>query len=210
MACFADINVSQGSVATYARCDGRWDFWYPFNCKFTKESCSEKILKSLKNWQNYDRKSVAPFLAHPVYYLVFFQSTSYPSEGHHQFFWQIQWRHEGTRRRHPSLHFACTSDSAFHQNHLTVNIGCNSKSFESGHAILLMHTLVHWMKYRLRPAGYCTVVTGGPSHLQPHVTVKRHGRGVFWDMRTHRLTYRVQTRTLIAVFRTAMNEVIKW
>ena len=38
MAGFADINVSQGSVETYARCG--W-FWYPFNCKFTKESSSE-------------------------------------------------------------------------------------------------------------------------------------------------------------------------
>ena len=37
MACFADINVSQGSVATYAR-----------NGKFTKESSTEKFLKSIK------------------------------------------------------------------------------------------------------------------------------------------------------------------
>ena len=49
MACFADINVSQGSVATYAR-----------NGKFTKESSSEKFLKSIKIWQNYDDESVAP------------------------------------------------------------------------------------------------------------------------------------------------------
>jgi len=41
MACFADVNVSQGSVATYARCD-------LFNFKFTKESSSEKILKSVE------------------------------------------------------------------------------------------------------------------------------------------------------------------
>jgi len=31
MACFADINVSQGSVA----CKVRWDFEYPFYYKFT-------------------------------------------------------------------------------------------------------------------------------------------------------------------------------
>jgi len=36
-ACFADVNVSQGSVATYARCGGIF--------KFTKESSDEKILK---------------------------------------------------------------------------------------------------------------------------------------------------------------------
>jgi len=47
MAYFADVNVSQGSVATYTRCDGI--FWYPFNCKFTKESSSEKkILNQLR------------------------------------------------------------------------------------------------------------------------------------------------------------------
>jgi len=37
MACFADINVSQGSVATYASCGGIVNIFY---CKFTKESCS--------------------------------------------------------------------------------------------------------------------------------------------------------------------------
>ena len=51
MACFADINVSQGSVARYARCGGI--FWYPLNCKFTKESSSESFCKLVKNWQNY-------------------------------------------------------------------------------------------------------------------------------------------------------------
>ena len=43
MSCFADISVSQGSVATYARCGGI------YNCKFTEESYSEKILNSIKN-----------------------------------------------------------------------------------------------------------------------------------------------------------------
>jgi len=33
-ACFADINASQGSVATYARCGGIFST-HPFNCKFT-------------------------------------------------------------------------------------------------------------------------------------------------------------------------------
>ena len=41
MACFADISVSQGSVATYARYGGI--FLHPFNCKFTKESSSDKF-----------------------------------------------------------------------------------------------------------------------------------------------------------------------
>ena len=31
MACFADINVSQGSVATYARCDGVFNIHLPAN-----------------------------------------------------------------------------------------------------------------------------------------------------------------------------------
>jgi len=41
MACFADINVLQGSVAT---CKDGWDFYYAFYCKFT----SEKNCKSVK------------------------------------------------------------------------------------------------------------------------------------------------------------------
>jgi len=43
MACFADINVSQGSVATYARCRGI--FLYPFNNKFTMEFSSDIFKK---------------------------------------------------------------------------------------------------------------------------------------------------------------------
>ena len=41
MACYADINVSQGSVATYVRLGGIFN---AFNCKFTKESSSEQNL----------------------------------------------------------------------------------------------------------------------------------------------------------------------
>ena len=59
MACFADVNVSQGSVATYAKCGGI--FWYPFNCKFTWECFSKKFCKSVKIWQNYGHESVVPF-----------------------------------------------------------------------------------------------------------------------------------------------------
>ena len=40
MSCFADTNVAQGSVATYAVL---WGFQYPFNYKYTKESSSEKF-----------------------------------------------------------------------------------------------------------------------------------------------------------------------
>ena len=42
MACFGDINVSQGSVAAYARCGGIFDIHLTANCKFTEESSSEK------------------------------------------------------------------------------------------------------------------------------------------------------------------------
>jgi len=63
MACFGDINVSQGSVAAYARCSGIFDIHLTANCKFTEESSSEKILISVKNWQNYGHESVAPFFA---------------------------------------------------------------------------------------------------------------------------------------------------
>ena len=58
MACFGEFNVSQGSVATYARC--------PFNCKFTKESSSDNFL-SVKIRQNYGHESVAPFLKPTLY-----------------------------------------------------------------------------------------------------------------------------------------------
>jgi len=64
MACFADINVLLGSVATCARCGGI--FKNPFNCKFTKESSSEKNFNRLR----IDRIMVVSlwprFLAHSV------------------------------------------------------------------------------------------------------------------------------------------------
>jgi len=52
MACFADINVSQGSVATYAKCGEMFNIWN-FFCK------------SVKIWQNYVHESVAPFFGPP-------------------------------------------------------------------------------------------------------------------------------------------------
>ena len=54
MACFADINVSQGSVATCAKCGGIFN---------TKESSSEIV----KIWQNYGHESVAPFFLPTLY-----------------------------------------------------------------------------------------------------------------------------------------------
>ena len=62
MACFAVINVSQGSVE---HTQDAMDVQYPFNCKFTKKSSSEKNCKSVKIWQNYGHESVAPFLGPP-------------------------------------------------------------------------------------------------------------------------------------------------
>ena len=59
MACFADINVSQGSVATYARCDGIFDINLTGNLPGNLPV--RTILKSVKNWQNYGHESVAPF-----------------------------------------------------------------------------------------------------------------------------------------------------
>ena len=49
MACFADMNVSRGSVATYARCGGILK--YPFNYKRTKELSSDFFL----NLSRFDR-----------------------------------------------------------------------------------------------------------------------------------------------------------
>ena len=47
MACFADINVSQGSVATYTRCDGIFDINLTAN--LPRNLPVKKILKSVKN-----------------------------------------------------------------------------------------------------------------------------------------------------------------
>ena len=64
MACFVDINVSQGSVATYARRGGFLDIHLTANLpgNLPVKNC----FKSIKNWQNYGHESVAAFLAHPV------------------------------------------------------------------------------------------------------------------------------------------------
>ena len=59
MACFADINVSQGSVATYARCCGMFDIRLTAN--LLKNLSVKKFLKSVKNWQNYGHEFVERF-----------------------------------------------------------------------------------------------------------------------------------------------------
>jgi len=63
MACFADTNVSQGSVATYMQ--GVVGFKFPFDCEVTKESSSEE--KKI-NRLRLDRIICGPaFLAHAVF-----------------------------------------------------------------------------------------------------------------------------------------------
>jgi len=69
MACFADINVSQGSVATYGgMCGGMFNVLLTVN--LLRNLPVKKISKSVKIWQTYARMvmSLWPrFLAHPVY-----------------------------------------------------------------------------------------------------------------------------------------------
>ena len=66
MACFADINVSQGSVATQARCGGTFNIH--LTAKFTKEPCSEKNCVNRLRFDRVIVMSLWPrFLAHPVY-----------------------------------------------------------------------------------------------------------------------------------------------
>ena len=61
MACFADSNVSQGSVATYARCGGI------INNLYTSMQIYPEIFQSFfLNRLRYDRSTVMSFLAHPV------------------------------------------------------------------------------------------------------------------------------------------------
>jgi len=65
MVSFTDMNVSQDSVATYARCGGIFNVRLTKN--FPKNLPVKTMFKSVKNLQNYGHESVAPFLAHPVY-----------------------------------------------------------------------------------------------------------------------------------------------
>jgi len=60
MVCFADINVLQGSVATYATCGGI------FNTRLTTNL--PKNLPVVKISQNHGHEFVAHILAHPVDY----------------------------------------------------------------------------------------------------------------------------------------------
>jgi len=63
MACLANINVSQGSVATFARCGVIFDICLTAN--LPRNLPVKKFLKSDKNWQNYGHESVAPFFGPP-------------------------------------------------------------------------------------------------------------------------------------------------
>jgi len=63
MACFADTNVSQGSVAKCARCDGIVDIRLTAN--LPRNLPVKFFLKSVKNSQNYGHVSVAPFFGPP-------------------------------------------------------------------------------------------------------------------------------------------------
>jgi len=59
MACFADINVSQGSAATRVRYGGSFNIHLTAN--LPRNLLVKKVLKSVKNWQNYGHESVTPF-----------------------------------------------------------------------------------------------------------------------------------------------------
>jgi len=59
MACFADINVSQGSVATYARCGEMFNIQLTAN--LLRKLLVKKLSKSVKIRQNYGHESVAQF-----------------------------------------------------------------------------------------------------------------------------------------------------
>ena len=65
MACFADITVSQGGVATYAMCGGIFNIHLPANI------LRNLPVKKIVSWLRFHRiivMSLWPaFLAHPVY-----------------------------------------------------------------------------------------------------------------------------------------------
>ena len=58
MACFAYTNVSQGIVATYARCGGIFNIRLTANLQ--RNLPVKKFPKSIKIWRNYGHESVAP------------------------------------------------------------------------------------------------------------------------------------------------------
>ena len=62
MACFADINVSQGNVATYSTCGGIFNIHL---IQFYQESTGKKFQKWVKVWQNYGHESVPNLFGPP-------------------------------------------------------------------------------------------------------------------------------------------------
>ena len=71
MTCFADNNVSQGSVATYARFGGIADIHLTAN--LPRNLPVKNFFKSVKNWQNLVMSLWPRFLAHPVWLHVHFK-----------------------------------------------------------------------------------------------------------------------------------------
>jgi len=65
MACFADINVSQGSVATYARCGGI--FTIHLTANLLRNLPVNFFKESVKILQNYGQESVAPLFWPTLY-----------------------------------------------------------------------------------------------------------------------------------------------
>jgi len=66
MACYVDINVSQGSVAAYASCDGIFDIRLTAN--LPGNHSVKKILNGLRTGRITVMSLWPRFLAHPVYY----------------------------------------------------------------------------------------------------------------------------------------------
>jgi len=62
MACFADINVSQGSAATYARRGGIFNNHLTANLL---KNLPVNFFEPVKIWQNYGHESVAPLFGPP-------------------------------------------------------------------------------------------------------------------------------------------------
>ena len=60
--CFADIDVSQGNVATYAKCGGIFNIHRTAN---VLRNLAVIFFKSVKIWQNYGNESAAPLFGSP-------------------------------------------------------------------------------------------------------------------------------------------------
>ena len=101
MACFADINVSWGNVAKYARCG--WIFNTHLTANLPGNLPVIKICKSVKIWQNYGHESVAPLFGPPCILLTLVPTQQKVTERHFIQYLTAHWAPVSLRKHHDSI-----------------------------------------------------------------------------------------------------------